>query len=140
MIVADTGAVIALIDRHERNHRTLKELYERTAHEWVLPWAILPEIDYLLATHVSAKAQDAFLEDLAEGGFSVAWGEDRDAAEAYRLLRAHRATRMGLVDAIVIVTAIRLKARAIATLDLRHFGTIAIPTAPALFPRDLEAF
>ena len=137
MIVADTGAILALIDRNERNHRTLRKLYEETADEWILPWAILPEIDYLLATHVSAKAQDAFLEDLAEGGFNVAWGDDADLMHAYRIVKTHRTLGIGLVDAAVIVVATRFKARAIATLDLRHFGAIAIPTAPALFPRDL---
>jgi hypothetical protein len=41
------------------------------------------------------------------------------------------------VDAVVIATATRLEARAIATLDLRHFGAITIPGNPRLLPRDL---
>ena len=137
MIVADTGAIIALIDRSDRHHRALAKLYEQTAVEWMLPWAILPEVDYLLATHVGPRAHDAFLADLAEGGFNVAWGEDDHLATAHRLLHAHRALRMGLVDAVVIATAIRYKARGIATLDLRHFAAVPIPGNPALFPRDL---
>jgi hypothetical protein len=44
---------------------------------------------------------------------------------------------MGLVDAVVMVTAARLKARAIATLDLRHFGAVSLPGHPRLIPRDL---
>ncbi len=44
---------------------------------------------------------------------------------------------MGLVDAVVIATAIRLKARAIATLDLRHFAAVSIAGNPQLIPRDL---
>lgn len=137
MIVADTGAIIALIDRGERNHTALKALYERNPDEWILPWAILPEVDYLLAAHVSAKAQEAFLQDLAEGGFNVSWGDDGEMALAQRLLRAHRGLRMGLVDAIVMATAARLGARAIATLDLRHFAALPLPGNPAIFPRDL---
>jgi len=137
VIVADTGAIIALVDRSDRHHRSLAKLYEQTAVEWMLPWAILPEVDYLLATHVGARAHDAFLDDLAEGSFNIAWGEDDHLATAHRLLQAHRALRMGLVDAVVIATAIRYKARGIATLDLRHFAAVAIPGNPALFPRDL---
>ena len=137
MIVADTGAIVALIDRNERNHRRLRALYDDNPGEWILPWAILPEVDYLLATHVSARAQQAFLEDIAEGDFPVDWGKDGALADARAILARHRALRMGLVDAIVIATAIRLKARAIATLDLRHFAAIPIPGSPALFPRDL---
>lgn len=137
MIVADTGAVIALIDRSERNHHALLALYEDNPAEWLLPWAILPEVDYLLGAHVGVRAQQAFLDDIAEGDFEVDWGTDGELADARALLRRHRALRIGLVDAVVIATAIRLKARAIATLDLRHFGAIPIPGNPKLFPRDL---
>ncbi len=137
MIIADTGAILALVNRSDRHHRVLAQLYEQTAVEWMLPWAILPEIDYLLATHVGPRAQDAFLEDLAEGGFNVSWGDDDEAVAAQRLLHSHRALHMGLVDAIVITTAIKFKARAIVTMDLRHFAAFPIPGNPALFPRDL---
>jgi predicted nucleic acid-binding protein len=44
---------------------------------------------------------------------------------------------LGLVDAVVVATAERLKAEAIATLDLRHFGAVAIKGNPRLLPRDL---
>jgi hypothetical protein len=43
-----------------------------------------------------------------------------------------------LVDAVVIATAERLRADAIATLDLRHFGAIKIAGSPRLLPRDLD--
>lgn len=46
--------------------------------------------------------------------------------------------RIGLVDAVVIAMATRLKADAIATLDVRHFAAIPIPGNPALLPRDLR--
>jgi predicted nucleic acid-binding protein len=138
VIVADTGAIIALIDRSERNHRILRELYETDPHAWTLPWAILPEVDYLLATHVSHKAQEAFLADLAEGTLHVTWGEDGDVDVAQKIIVRHRALRLGLVDAVVMATAIRLGARAIATLDVRHFSAVALPGHPKLFPRDVK--
>lgn len=137
MIVADTGAVVALIDRADRHHRRLREVYEDDPSAWILPWAILPEVDYLVGAHVGARAQEAFLADLADGAFGVAWGDERDLAEANRLLVRHRALRIGLVDAMVIATTVRLKADTIATLDVRHFGAIPIPGNPSLIPRDL---
>ena len=48
MIVADTGAIIALIDRKDRYHPVLRPLFEERPLEWILPWAILPEVDYLM--------------------------------------------------------------------------------------------
>ena len=137
MIVADTGAVVALIDRSDRHHRALRALYERDPAAWLLPWAILPEVDDLVGAYVSAKAREMFLADLADGAFTVAWGDDADVDQAYRLATRYRKLRMGLVDAIVMVTAARVKARAIATLDLRHFGAVSLPGNPQLVPRDL---
>jgi len=137
VIVADTGAIVALIDRSDRHHRALRELYEADPFAWVLPWAILPEVDYLIGAHVGAKAQAAFMADLGEGAFAVAWGDDGDVDAANRLSARYAKLRMGLVDAVVMVTAARLKAQAIATLDLRHFGAVNIPGSPRLVPRDL---
>ncbi len=136
MIVADTRAVIALIDADDRHHAALRELYEANPTEWVIPWAALPEIDYLLATHVGSKAQDAVLADLVDGAFAVEWGRPEDLERARALHVKYRALRLGLVDGAVIAVAERLRAKAIATLDLRHFGAIAIRGRPKLLPRD----
>lgn len=137
MIVADTGAVIALIDADDKHHRALAALFEKDPDAWVLPWAILPEVDYLVGAHVSAKAQEAFLADLAGDVFRVEWGSEEDLAAADRLNRKHRALLLGLVDAVVIAVAERLAADAIATLDVRHFGAFPIRGNPRLLPRDL---
>lgn len=136
MIVADTGALIALFDRSDRHHDDLRLIYEQDPDAWVLPWAILPEVDYLTAAHLGPKAQDLWLADLTAGSFNVEWGRAEDLVAAERLCRRHRALRIGLVDAVVIAVAERLRAPAIATLDLRHFGAIAIKGRPRLLPRD----
>jgi predicted nucleic acid-binding protein len=44
---------------------------------------------------------------------------------------------MGLVDALVMAATERLGARAVATLDTRHFGAVKMRGGPQLFPRDL---
>ena len=136
MIVVDTGAMVALVDRNDRDHARLREIYDDDPHAWLLPWAILPEVDYLIGTELGATAQDAWLADLADGAFGIEWGREEDLAAAHRLHARYGALRLGLVDALVIATAERLKADAIATLDLRHFGAVAIKGAPRLLPRD----
>ena len=136
MIVADTGAIIALVDSKDRHHRAMLEAYERTADAWVLPWAILPEVDYLLGAHVSTKAQDAFLADLSDGAYAVDWGGEEDLDAALRLTRQYASLRLGLVDAVVIAVAERQRAKAIATLDVKHFGAVKIAGGPQLWPRD----
>lgn len=139
MIIADTGAIVALVDRSDTHHRTLRAAFEEAPDLWWLPWAILPEVDYLLGSHVGPQAQEAFLQDLADGAYAVVWGDDADLQEAERLVRKHRSLRMGLVDAVVMAVAARKRATAIATLDLRHFGAVKLPGSPRLLPRDLQS-
>ncbi|MBI2833888.1 MAG: PIN domain-containing protein [Acidobacteria bacterium] len=136
MIVADTGAILALIDRSDRHHADLKALYDEDPDDWLLPWAVLPEVDYLLGSQLGRAAQDAFLSDLAEGVFHIDWGSDADLARAAEIHRRYRSLNLGLVDAAVITIAERRRAQAIATLDLRHFGAVSIRGTPRLLPRD----
>ena len=136
MIVADTGAILALIDADDRHHREIVELFDASPESWILPWAILPEVDYLLLAHVGGAAERAFARDLAEGRWAVEWGDDGDVSRAAELNERYSALRLGLTDGIVMAIAERLRARAIATLDLRHFGAVELRGAPRLLPRD----
>ena len=138
MIVVDTGAMVALLDASEENHPIVTAIFQDHRHRWILPSAILPEVDDLLTAHLGARAQEAFLADLADGAFVVDWSGDVDLAVAYRLCKKYRSLRIGLVDAMVIATAERLEANAIATLDLRHFAAVTIKGNPRLLPRDRE--
>jgi len=137
MIVADTGAVIALIDSTDRHHKVLREIYEADPYAWILPWAILPEVDYLLLKFVGQEAERLFVEDVAEGRYTVEWPSERDLADAAELNTRYAALGLGLVDSVVLATAARLRAREIATLDERDFASVAIPGSPRLIPRDL---
>jgi predicted nucleic acid-binding protein len=129
--------MLALIDADDRHHGAVRTVYEADPETWVLPWAILPEVDYLLMAHVSQRAQEAFLADLASGLYEVEWGDEGDLARARELCTRYRILRLGLVDGVVAAVAERLGAEAIATLDVRHFGAIAIRGRPRLLPRDL---
>jgi uncharacterized protein len=135
-VVADTGAIVGLIDRGDRHHHALRDLFDEADQGWILPWAILPEVDYLVSTHIGVRAQEAFLADLADGIFQVSWGDETDLAAAGALAKKYRALRLGLVDAVVIATAARLRADAIVTLDVRDFAAVKIPGSPRLLPRD----
>jgi uncharacterized protein len=136
VIVADTGAILALLDADDRHHEAMVELYDRTGSRWVLPWAILPEVDYLAIRHGGAGAADAFRADLSTGAWVVAWGDEGDLTAAHALLTRYADLRLGLVDGVVMAMAERLGAEAIATLDVRHFGAVKLEGRPRLLPRD----
>ncbi len=137
MIVADTGAVVALIDRDDPHHEALRELFESGRGDWVLPWAILPEVDYIVSSHLGRAAAQAFRADLANGLFTVEWDGGADLERARELDELYSDLSLGLVDAVVMATSERLGARAIVTLDLRDFGAVELTGHPELWPRDL---
>lgn len=136
MIVADTGAVLALLDAGDTHHKALRQIFDRDPDAWVLPWAVLPEVDDLAASELGRAAQEAFLADLASGAFHVEWGTEDDLERAHALHARHHDLGLGLVDAVVMAVAERTRASAIATLDLRHFGAVTLLTTPRLIPRD----
>jgi hypothetical protein len=136
LIVADTGAIVALVDASDRHHAAMRALFEADPDAWILPWAILPEVDYLLSEHVGVRAQKLFLEDLAAESYRTEWGDARDVRRAREICLRYGRLRLGLVDAVVIAVAERLRVDAIATLDLRHFGAVSIKGHPKLLPRD----
>ena len=127
--------MLALIDAGDRHHHAVLALYERSSNEWVLPWAILPEVDYMLYRHIGADVQRAFLRDIAKANFAIEWGEASDLTRAHTLCTQYRDLELGLVDASVAAVAERVQAN-IATLDLRHFGALSLIGAPRLLPRD----
>jgi predicted nucleic acid-binding protein len=139
VVVADTGAILALVDAGDPHHRTLRRLFEDHPERWRLPWAILPEVDYLVGRHLGERARRLFVDDVAAGAFAVEWGEPGDLERAAELDRKYARLRLGVVDGVVMAVAERLAAAAIATLDLRHFGAVRIAGAPALLPRDAAA-
>lgn len=134
MLVADTGAVLALVDRSDAHHAEVRALYTEDSDAWLLPWAILPEVDYLLATHVGACAQRLWFEDVASGAFAIDWNA-RDLSAAHAITERYADLEIGLVDAVVMATAERLRAD-VVTLDLRHFGAVRLAHGPRLLPRD----
>jgi predicted nucleic acid-binding protein len=136
MIVADTGAVLALLDADDRHHATLRALFEEQPSHWLLPWAILPEVDYLAHNHLGQRVAGAFLADLASGAFVIEWGNEADLDRAREINARYRSLQLGLVDTIVMAIAERRRAEAIATLDLRHFGAVRLRRQFRLFPRD----
>lgn len=137
MIVADTGAILALLDADDAHHAVVRDLYLGDPDAWVMPWAILPEVDYLARRALGHEAARAFHDDVARGAFAVEWHGEADLARAAELDRLHAALGLGLVDGVVMAAAERLGAAAIATLDLRHFGAVTLRGAPQLYPRDL---
>jgi len=137
VIVADTSAILALMDVGNPHHVPLRSAFRADREDWIIPAAVLPELDYLSANRLGPAAAAAVRADLADGRYVVEWGEAADLERALELGRAHGDLSLRLVDGIVMAMAERLEARAIATLDLRGVGGVALKGAPEIWPRDL---
>lgn len=138
VIVADTSAILALMDRGDPFHTTLQATFAAGAGDWVVPWAIIPELDHLARKRLGAAAAGAIGADLAEGRFQIEWGAPGDLRRGLELDHTYRNLSLGLVDGVVMAVAERLEARAIATLDLRDFGAVTLNGNPEIWPRDLQ--
>jgi predicted nucleic acid-binding protein len=137
LIVADTSAMVALLDADDAHHPAVTAIWQDAPGQWVLPWAILPGVDYLIRRNLGAHVAGLFLRDVSEQRFNVDYGKPVDLLRAHALDRKYAALNLGLADGVVIAIAERLRASAIVTLDVRHFGAIHIEGGPRLLPRDL---
>ena len=137
MIVVDTSAVLALMDSRNPHREVLQSALRADPDGWVVPWAVLPELDYMAARRLGRNTVEALRADLAEGRIPIEWGGARDLRRALELDRTNQDLSLGLVDGIVMAVAERLEARAIVTLDLRDFGAVTLKGEPEIWPRDL---
>jgi hypothetical protein len=138
VIVADTGGILALLDRDDRHHDEVKQFFTESRTVWTVPWAVLPEVDYLATKKLGAEVAMAFLRDVHDGHFLLDAHASRDLPRAIALNERYAALGLGLVDAVVMAQAERLRASAIVTLDERHFRAVelALKKQPRLVPLD----
>ena len=137
MVVVDTSALLALMDGRNPHRAVLRPALRADPDGWVVPWAVLPELDYMVARRLGQTSVTAFRTDLAEGRFPLEWGEVGDLQRALELDRTYQDLSLGLVDCVVMAVAERMEARAIVTLDLRDFGAVGLKGEPEIWPRDL---
>jgi uncharacterized protein len=132
VVVADTGALYALIDAADSWHARVIAWWRSNTKPVVVPVTVLPEVTYLLHSRIGPAAEEAFVQAVADGEFTVASLEDGDLENALELMRRHEDFPLGFVDATVAAIAERLQTREIVTTDRPHFGIIR--------PRHAKAF
>lgn len=136
IVVADTGAVYALLDRDDRWHAPVREWWQRAGPRVVLPHSILPEVCWLVGRRLGATAEATFVRSLASGEWQLEALLSEDLATVAALVERYRDLPLGFVDATVLTIAARLQADAILTTDRRHFTVARLPdgSAPRLVP------
>ena len=124
MIVLDTSGVLAWIDGSQHLHRAVASFMRSAKPPFLLSPFILAELDYLLATRVSAKAQRALLDEVGRGAYQLETFDAADIRRANQILSQFEDLDVGLADASIVVLAERHGTDRILTLDERHFRAL----------------
>jgi hypothetical protein len=123
LIVLDTSVVLALMDRHEKQHERVREWMESVSDELCTTPLVLAELDYLVPKLGGAVAARALHQDFRDGAYTVEWWRSA-LQETIETAHLYESIDLGLTDASLIALAGHLDTTRIATLDERHFRAV----------------
>lgn len=129
-MIVDTGVLVALADKSDRNHRAAAAVFALPDPK-VVPEPVVVETDWMLLRYLGVKTEIAFLRSLTEGTFTVEAPIRADRIRATELVETYRDAEIGYVDAVTVAIAERLKDPRLATFDRRDFGLIRPRHVPA---------
>ncbi|MBA2504356.1 MAG: PIN domain-containing protein [Thermoleophilaceae bacterium] len=124
MIVIDTSAVVAFMNRGDESHDAVRDLIEGSEEDLVTSPLAVAEMDHLVARMGGAPAATALRADLAAGAYQVEWWGDA-LAESLAIAAEHDSLGIGLTDASLVALAGRMGTTRVATLDEGHFRRVA---------------
>ncbi len=117
-IVLDTGVVVAIMDRDDRNHAVAARWLETLDDDLVTTPLAVAEMDRLAADLGGPEAAAALRADLDAGAYLVRWWADA-LGETVRIAAARPA--LTLAEASLVALAARLGTRRLATLAHDRF-------------------
>lgn len=120
-VLADTGFLFALLDKDDPHHRESVDFLKAEKEAVVVPFVVLPEVCYLAQKYLGSQVEAGFLEGLLKGEMSLEWPSPADLRRGADILRSR--PEFGVVDAMVMALAERLRITRVATFDRRHFGS-----------------
>jgi predicted nucleic acid-binding protein len=118
--VADTGFVVALLNRSDTMHETTTTVY--VEHQPILlPQTVLAEVAYLVGRNAGTATVVAFLRGLPASRFRLVALTEQDVMRVAAILEEYADSRIDFVDACVMAVAERFGSTKILTLDQRDF-------------------
>ncbi len=130
--VADTGFVVALLNRADTAHESVKSVYVGLKGNVLLPQTVLVEVSYLIGRDAGIDIVVTFLRGLPRSRFRLTALTDQDVKRVAEILEQYRDSRIDFVDATVMAVAERVMCGTILTLDQRDFRVFR--------PRHMEYF
>jgi len=120
VVVADTGFVVALLNRSDIRHTDVVAIYQQQ-QQILLPQTVLTEVAYLLGRDAGISTAIAFLRGIGTSRFNLVALTDGDLERVAEILEKYADSRIDFVDASVMAVAERYGSKTILTLDQRDF-------------------
>ena len=137
MILLDTSGLLAALDSAQRRHRESAASLTAATPPLLLSPFVLAELDYLLATRVSAAARMSLLGEVERGAYDLQPFTASDIRNATAVIKRHADLGISLADASLVVLAARHRTQDVLTLDERHFRELSANRKPfRLLPAD----
>jgi len=130
-VLADTGALYALVNRSDAWHERVRTWWEANREPILVPVTVIPEAAYLIATRLGTAKEAAFVRGLGAGEVEIEPLQPEDLTRAADLLTTYADLPLGFVDASIVAMAERLDVGTLVTTDRRHFAVVR----PAHVPR-----
>ena len=120
-VLLDTGALVALIDRSEKNHNRCVEFLQAFRGQLLSTEPVLTEAVYLCGP--SSKAQRICLEFFIDGGAMLVPQSTRSLQRAAALIAKYHDLPMDFADATLVALGEEAGTNEVFTLDLHGFQT-----------------
>lgn len=123
-ILVDTGILYAMADLDDAWHEPVKAFLKNITDVLVVPITVLPEICYLLNTHLGKESEGKLIASITQGELRVEGLTSDDFRRSLQLLETYSDVNIGFVDASTVAISERLKINRILTTDRKHFSII----------------
>lgn len=124
MIICDTSGLYAAYNVQQPEHKETIAALDAMSAPLVMSSYVLTELDYLLRTKVSVKAEVGMLRDAHAGAYEVAELTDTEIASAISLIERYADRNLGIADAANVVLAARFRTSYLLSLDERDYRVV----------------
>jgi len=122
--ILDTGAIIALLDRHDRWHSASVKAFSQIRAPLLTSEAVLTEVFYLVASR--GKEVAAAWTFVRSGALTLGTITDSDLPTISYLMDRYRDRPMDFADATLVHLAERASLSTVLTVDFADFQTYRI--------------
>lgn len=123
MILIDTGAFYALIDKNDLNHTEARRFYEKIAGKEVLcaSLPILTEAWLLIEARLGSYFANKLWESASKGVFEILELERGDLERAFEIENKYSKAGFGFIDSTCFALCEKYKINKVFTYDRKHF-------------------